>query len=162
LIRGKDDLSFVQFHDLQTDDETALEQARPGHQRMGNSAIGGFIPVVLPWNRLLDNETKSIKGLYDASTQTLIQVVAGRQVDRLEMIEAAAVKARQPLAKPVRQVAYVFIDEAAARAHLHELWLHGLEVRAVVDGREIRIDEDYAPVPQVPDWVRRVQDREGR
>jgi hypothetical protein len=161
LIRGKDDLSLVQFHDLAVDDETALEQARPGHQRMGNSAIGGFIPVAFTWDILRDPATGSIKGLYDDSSQTLIQVVAGRKVDHFEMMEAAAVKARQPLAKPVRQVAYVFIEEANARAHLHELWLYGLEVRGLINGREIRIDEDYAPVRHVPDWVKRVQDREG-
>lgn len=161
LIRGKNDLSFVQFHDLAVDDETALEQARPGHQRMGNSPTGGFIPVVFTWNILRDAANGSIKGVYDASSETLIQVVAGRKVDHVEMMEAAAIKARQPLAKPVRQVAYLFIDEANARAHLHQLWLYGLEVRAIVNGQEIRIDEDYSPTPQVPDWVKRVRDREG-
>lgn len=162
LIRGKNDLSFVQFHDLAVDDETALEQARLGHERMGISASGGFISPVLRFTRLIDQNTKSAKGLYSASDETLIQVIAGRNVEPAEMVEAAAIKVRQPLAKPVRQVAYVFIDEANARAHLHELWLHGLEVRAIVNGSERRIDEDYQPKPQVPDWVKELQQREGR
>lgn len=162
LIRGKNDLSFIQFHDLEVDDETALEQAIPGHQRMGYSADGGYIPPVVTWSVLRDVAAGSIKGLYDASSETLIQVVAGRKVAVEEMLEAAAIKVLQPLAKSVRQVAYVFIDEREARAHLHELWLHGLEVRAIVNGNEIRIDEDYHPTPSVPDWVKRLQDREGR
>jgi hypothetical protein len=161
LVRGKNDLSFVQFHDLQADDETALEQARPGHLRMGYSSVGGFIPPVFTWSVLRDAAKGSIKGVYDASTETLVQVVAGRKVEPLEMLEAAAIKVRQPLEKPVRQVAYVFIDEREARAHLHELWLHGLEVRAIINGREIRLDEQHAPKPTPPDWVKRVQDRDG-
>lgn len=162
LIRGQNDLSIVQFHDLRADDETALEQAMPGHDRMCVPPENGFIWPQFSWDRLIDPETRALKGLYDESAQTVMQVVAGRKVELWEMLEAAAIKSRQPLAMPVRQVAYVFIDELNARAHLHELWLRGLEVRTFIRGRENRIDEDYQPPPpKTPDWVKRVQDREG-
>ena len=44
LIRDEEnDISLVQFHDLEADAITALEQAKPGHKRMGVSDTGGFI-----------------------------------------------------------------------------------------------------------------------
>lgn len=157
LIREKGDLNIVQFHDLQADDETALKQAEPGHKRMGISEQGGFIQTDFYWQN-----TKKLTALYDKNTQTLIRVVAGEEVSEYEMLEAAAIKFWKPVSQPVKQVAYSFIDEKQARRQLHQLWLRGLEVRAFVDGHERRIDEDYHPTPQIPDWVKRVQDREGK
>jgi hypothetical protein len=157
LIREEGDLSIVQFHDLSVDDETALEQSRPGHQRMGISDTGGFIQTDFDWSN-----TKKLTALYDKSSQTLIRVVAGEEVSEFEMLEAAAIKFWKPVNQPVAQVAYSFIDEKQARRQLHELWLRGLEVRTFVDGHERRIDEDYHPTPTIPDWVKRLQDREGR
>lgn len=161
LIRGKNDLSFVQFHDLRADDETALEQARPGHLRMGYSALGGFIAPQHSWELLCEPAARSIRGVYDETSKTLLQVVAGREIEPLEMFEAAAIKVLQPVSKPIEQVAYVFIDEGQARTYLHELWLRGLEVRAFIGGKERRLDEDYHPVPKAPEWVKRAQDRDG-
>lgn len=150
LLRGRNDLSFVQFHDLQAGEATAIEQAGPGHRWMAR----GFFGLSTSWDNL--------KGQYEPNTETLIRVIAGRIVGEEEMFEAALIKARQPLVKRVRQVAYVFIDEKEARAHVHQLWLRGLEVRTFIGGREIRIDEDYQAQPVVPDWVKKIQDREGR
>ena len=52
--------------------------------------------------------------------------------------------------QPIESVAYVFISEADARRHLHELWLRELECWAFADGKEIRLDLDYRPEPPSP------------
>jgi hypothetical protein len=57
---------------------------------------------------------------------------------------------------PVHDVAYVFMEEAPAREHLHALWLRGLQCRAIREGQEVRLDTGYDPAPEVPDWVRAV------
>jgi hypothetical protein len=62
----------------------------------------------------------------------------------------------------VRQVAFVFVEEANARRHLHDLWLRGLECRWMSPRGEVRLDHYDAPPPAPPDWVKAVQDREGR
>jgi len=157
LIRDEThDLSIVQFHDLNADDDTALAQAKPGHERMGISETGGFIQTDFVW-RYQQGAS------YDPAEQRLFYVVYGRDVKPREMLEAAAVKLWQPLAKPVKQVAYVFMDEKAARAHVHEAWLHNVEVRTFVNGAEVILTETYdPPAPKVPDWVKRLQDQEGK
>jgi hypothetical protein len=53
----------------------------------------------------------------------------------------------------------VFLEEQNAERHLHELWLRELECRAVVGGREVRLDTDYHPAPDKPEWVRRLEER---
>ena len=156
LVRGANDTSLVQFHDLQADAATALAQAKPGHERMGISATGGFMPI--PYQSTYD-----ISGLYHPDERALKIVVAGRDVPQEEMTDACAVRRFQMLGedKPLDGVAYVFIEEAAAQKHLHELWLRELECWAIVDGREVRLDEDYHPKPEKPEWVRVVEEREG-
>lgn len=163
VIRNKNDLTIVQFHELETDDRTALEQARPGHQLLTR----GFLESDPEWEHLFEppqskGANATIKGLYDSSTRTLMQIVTGRDVSQEEMREACAIRLWKPLAEPVERVAYKFIREEDARRHLHELWLREIEVYAFIDGVERRIDLDYSPPkPIAPDWVKRVQDREG-
>jgi len=91
-------------------------------------------------------------------------VVHGRAVSQCEMLDACAARVYQPLGpdKPLAQVAYVFMTEDQARAYLHELWLRGLECWAIVEGREVRLDDSYEPgPPPKPDWVVEVEAREG-
>ena len=57
---------------------------------------------------------------------------------------------------PVDAIAYVFIEEADARAHLHELWLRELECWVVDGAGKRRLDADYRPVPDPPQWVKRL------
>ncbi|MEJ2454126.1 MAG: hypothetical protein P8103_08225 [Candidatus Thiodiazotropha sp.] len=157
LVRGESDLSLVQFHDLEVDDAVALNQAKPGHRCMGVTPEGGFIPPPpISWRH------GDLRKLYDPATGLLMVVVYGRQVTQEEMLEACAIRRYQPLDVEVRNLAFVFMQERDARDHLHDLWLRGLECRALIDGKERRLDEEYVPaVPVVPDWVKRVQDREG-
>jgi hypothetical protein len=154
VLRGANDTTLVQFHDLEADAATALAQAKPGHERMGISETGGFLQLPnYPF-------THDLGGVYDASKRQLSIVVHGRDVSQREMRDACAARALGVLGpdKPLATVAYVFMEEERARAHLHEMWLREIEVRAFVRGVETRIDDTYQPPVEKPEWVRRLDD----
>ncbi|MCA9678655.1 MAG: hypothetical protein KC464_26745, partial [Myxococcales bacterium] len=84
LHRFADDISLIQFHDLDADPATALAQALPGHRRLGDNDMGG-------WLRSSYTPKYETKGLYVASDQTLRIVVApGRLISEREMLDACA------------------------------------------------------------------------
>lgn len=149
LRRGANDLSIVEFHDSAADADTALQQARPGHARMGIGNEGGYIQPAFVYS-------SSPKGFYDPSSKLLKIVVHGRPLTQRELLEACAlrIETREVEPGPVSNVAYVFMEESEARANLHELWLRGLECRCIRDGAEVRIDEQYDPPAVLPDWAR--------
>jgi hypothetical protein len=157
LRRDANDTSLVQFHDLSTDAATALAQARPAHERMGISPNGGFIQTGF-------NYSRDLKGLYYAAERKMhIVVPVGEEVTQRQMLDACAVRLNQALGpdQPLDNVVYVFVEEDTARAHLHELWLRGLECRVFIEGVETRLDEDYQPSPVKPEWVTRLEEKEG-
>ena len=150
LIRADGDISFVQFHDLAADAETALAQAGPGHELMGIGEAGGFLQKDYVYG-------SDVRGLYLADERKLV-IAAAEPVSRLEMRDACAVRRRRrsdPV-EPIERIAYMFLSEELARGHLHELWLRELECWALVDGQKVRLDEGYAPVPVKPGWVERL------
>jgi hypothetical protein len=101
---------------------------------------------------------------FDPETGTSIVLMRpGEALPPRMMYEAACAKVLQPFEGiTVAQVAFVFFDEADARAHLHALWLRGLECRWMSPRGEVRLDSDYAPAtPPRPDWVVALQDKEG-
>lgn len=152
------DVTLLQFHDLAADAETALEQARPGHALLelawsgghflgSEAAFRGGIPAV-----------KYKPSFYDKTTHTSVVLVQERDVARAEMGVAAGTRVYQVFPEPVEHVAFVYMDEAAARRQLPELWLYGLEVRAMTADGERRIDQDYQPPPaELPAWVARLR-----
>jgi hypothetical protein len=151
VIRRPDDLTIVQFHDLEVDAETAYQQARPGHERMGISRSGGYLQVPYLF-------TQDVEGLYVAETQTLEVIVPpGGIVEQARMRDACALRYMHRVAPPaegrVDHVAYVFVDDVDARSHLHELWLRELEVWLVDGDGKRRLDLAYAPPPTRPPWV---------
>jgi hypothetical protein len=150
LIKGGGDLSFVQFHDLAADAATALEQARPGHERLGIGPSSGYLQDDYVFE-------SDVKGLYLAQERKLV-ITAADDVSPRAMRDACAARRqrRSDPAQPIDRIAYLFIDAALARRHLHDLWLRELECWALVDGQKRRLDEDYAPVPQRPAWVARL------
>lgn len=157
LIRRPGDLSVVQFHDIGVDPETAARHARSGHERMGISRIGGYLQI--PYHF-----TSTVEGLYVAERRTLEVVVPpGGTIDQVRMRDACALRYMHrvtPAAeKPIDQVAFVFVDEADARAHLHELWLRELEVWLVDGAGKRRLDDAYAPTLDPPRWVLKLDDR---
>lgn len=157
LRRFPGDVSFVQFHDLDADADTAIAQGLPGHRRMSDHEIGGWLrSSYRPWGE------PEFRALYVPSDQSLRVVCApGREISQREMIDACAERlvARYNTEKPVRTLRYIFLDRADAERHLHELWLRDIEVWAIVDGLEVRLDADYHPQPSPPEWVRTVQER---
>jgi len=155
-VRLPDDTTFVQFHDLAiTDPVEAYEVAKVGHERMGVSYTGGFIQQIDQW--MLDDA----KGAYTAQDRKLHIVVAdGVEVPQLRMLNAATLRRHYRLnpgePEPVERIAFVFVHEGQARAHLHELWLRELECW-VHDARGLRrLDADYHPTPTPPAWARRL------
>jgi hypothetical protein len=93
-----------------------------------------------------------------------VTVPFGETVTEREMLDACAARFYQALGpeQPLDNVVYVFVDDEAARAHLHELWLRGLECRAFAAGVERRLDDDYQPPPpDRPEWVVRLEEKEG-
>jgi hypothetical protein len=154
-IRGDHDTTLIQFHDLNADIDTAFEQANAAHERMSSRDIGGFI--------FADYEYEyNSKGLYSETDHKLRIIVVDREVSQREMLDARALVVRQDAGvdTPLDNVAFIFLDykhgEAAARKHLHKLWLHGLECWTIIDGREVRLDLDYRPAPVKPEWVQRL------
>lgn len=160
VIRRPNDTTLVQFHDLGlTDPAEAYAQAKAGHQRMRD----GFL-----YHNYADFMA-DVRGLYLPEQQRLeIVVPPGTTVDAESMYSAAAVRlyfhdnpsaghqAKAGSIGHTKTVAYVFMDEAQARAHLHDLWLRELECWLVDDKGKRRLDLDYHPVPEPPAWVQRL------
>ena len=53
------------------------------------------------------------------------------------------VQAKPPKAKPIDQVAFVFLAEADARSHLEALWLRELECWVADDRSKRRLDDTF-------------------
>jgi hypothetical protein len=156
VIRRPNDTTFVQFHDLGITDSTeAYEVAKAGHERMGCSETGGFIQQIQDW-MLAD-----VRGLYTVGERLLeIVVPPGDAVSQSRMLNACTLRLHhrltRPAQEPIERIAYIFLDEADARAHLHELWLRELECWLVDGNGKRRLDLDYHPVPNPPEWVKRL------
>jgi hypothetical protein len=154
LIRDEEnDITLVQFYDLNADSETALEQAKPGHALMSKPFQGAFFQKDFKLAGELDV-------LYEPTERKVKVIVAGRDVPISEMVDMAKARYEQLLGpeKPFDSVAYIFTEsEEAARAHLHDLWLRELECWAFIDHLQTRIDLDYHPTPDKPEWVRRLE-----
>ena len=162
VIRRPNDTTFIQFHDLAlTDPAEAYAQAAPGLKRMGNDPTGGHIGFHK--ERMI---ASAGKGLYSPG-QRLLEVVVGpgNEVRQGDMLCNCALrlhhKETQPATGRIERIAYVFVDEGDARAHLHELWLRELECWVADDRGKRRLDLDYHPVPSPPAWVRDLEAREG-
>lgn len=140
VLRGGDDLSLVQFHDLDADAAAALAQAAPAHARMGITDTGGFIQSDYVY-------LYGLEGLYDAATRLLKVVVHGREVSQRELLDACAARRYRALgpARPLDNIAYVFLEESNALSHLHELWLRELQCLTIREGLEVRLDAEYDP-----------------
>jgi hypothetical protein len=154
LIRNEEnDITLVQFYDLNADSDTALEQAKPGHALMSKPFEGAFFQKDF-------NLAGELDVLYEPAERKVKVIVAGRNVPISEMVDMAKARYGQLLGpeKPIDSVAYIFTEsEADARAHLHDLWLRELECWAFIDDLQTRIDIDYHPTPEKPEWVRQLE-----
>ena len=150
------DVSLVQLYDLHADEQTAWEQYLPAQETLGLSARGPYISRHTKFRHIAPS-------FYDRAARTSIVLLNDREPTFDELYDAGAIKWLQPYEDTqVDQVAFVFMQEELARRWLPELWLRGLECRAMIDGRERVLSDEYEHPPhEPPDWVRRVQDREG-
>lgn len=159
VMHRPDDTTFIQFHDLSiTDPDESYAQAAPGHQRMGIDPIGGFIQGID------EDVIKDVKGVFIPETRTLeIPIAPGIEVSQQDMRVACALRLwhrmKVPAGQRIEQIAYVFIEKADAYAHLHELWLRELECWYMDETGRHRIDTEYHPTPNPPEWVKRLDAR---
>lgn len=146
-LTRRGDLSFVQFHDLQADAASSLQQAKPGHVALSSEPHGGFIKQgYLPRH--------DFNGVLDERRGVLKIAVLGRVISPREMLDACAVRG-EVKGKTVRNVAFVYLDQNEVGDQLHQLWLRGLECWTIRDGREVRLDDSHvAPQPTPPAWAR--------
>ena len=144
---GKNGMLLIQFHELDIDASTALQQARIAHTTMGITDDGGFIQNNYVYK--YDN-----KGLYDAKEKLLKVVVHGNDISNRQLLDASAAKRYQALGPnmPLNNVAFVFMEEEKAKTHLHSIWLHGLQCRAIIKGKEVVLTEGYDPPVKKPAW----------
>jgi hypothetical protein len=145
---GAGDVQLIQFHQLNVDHTTALEQAREGHELMGISDNGGYIQHDYVYK--YDNE-----GLYDPVEKKIKVIVHGKDIPNRQLLDACAARLNQPLgfSKPIKNIAYIFMEEEPAKRHLHAIWLRELECRAISKGKEIVLTDNYDPQPVKPAWA---------
>lgn len=152
IVHGGRDTTLVQFHDLASAppadpraiDHATLAQARPAHAWLQRG-------LLRPKHRYAE----AVQGEYSPHDGLVRVHVGQRNVSEREMLDACAARRdrRHHPGEPVKNIAFVFTDPAAARAHLDALWLRELECRVVVDGIETRLDEHHAIAPALPAWV---------
>jgi hypothetical protein len=143
MARGSSDTTLVQFHQLDVDESASMAQARPAHEWF----VAGFL-------RTPHRYKQDVAGVYTAEDRLLRIVVNDRKVTDPELLDACAARRdrRDDPDRPVRNLAYVFTDEPAARANLERLWLRELECRALVKGVERRLDDAYSIAAGEPPW----------
>ncbi|HAZ45537.1 MAG TPA: hypothetical protein DDW76_27755 [Cyanobacteria bacterium UBA11369] len=157
LLRDEEnDISFVQFHDLNADPATALEQAKVGHRAMSIYGVGGYIGKTHPFSN-------DLRALYVPSARNMRVVIpAGKQITYSEMSDYCAARHFQAFEnQPFDTLSFVFIVAEEAQPYLHDLWLREIECSGFTpQGVEVRLDTDYHPVPHPPEWVRRLEESE--
>lgn len=155
------DLTALQFHAVDADPATARAQALPAHRWLGYKVQDPGV-ILFGEHHVYHHD---LRGFYDAETRTYRILVAGRPVPLQEMNDARELmeKRRRDGDEVIDRLAFVFAYEAEARAHLHELWLRGLECRVTTPSAdEVQLDASYTPPPPTPpEWVARLESNEG-
>lgn len=143
-LRGEGDTTLVQLCELDADGPTSLAQARPAHDWIA----AGFL-------RPTHHYKHDIGGVYTRSDGLLRILVDARSVTDGELRDACAHRRDRAADRdrPIRNIAYVFVDEQAARARLEALWLRGLECRVADGVGERRFDDRHQVALDKPGWV---------
>lgn len=150
VLRGPNDTTLLQLHDLAADDVVSCEQAKPAHQ-----IISDPLQAPLPLREAFPVDG-SLQGTYLAAEREFVISVAGRKLSRKELRTAVATRYLQLLGadRPVDRVAFSFLDRAGLDDALPDLWLYGLEARLRVGDAWQRCDDSYQPPPYPkPAWV---------
>jgi hypothetical protein len=155
------DITLIQFHDVNANIPTSLEQAKPGHQFMG--LMGERMGTVLLRGEYRDygeDEISKLLAFYNPSERMLLHIISDRPIVPAELLEACEARILQPLGKDqlIERVGYLFVNQEEAWQNLHELWLRELECWTMIEGKKVRLDEDYTPpLSQKPEWVKRIE-----
>lgn len=162
LRRGANDLSMLQLCDLDASPRDQVAQAAAGRALFDRMAPGSiYRPAFPPPDPPGERPRRwRLPGEYDPVRQQWrgpVDDLSWRQIGRLLTWKA---QHHHDSIEPVRSFALEVEDEGLAMRHLHDLWLCGMELWLRQDGRLVRLDEDYRPEPQPPDWVCEVRARE--
>lgn len=168
LLRDEpNDVTFVQFCDPEADPLVRAKQAEIGRMNMGY----GWIPVGLYFStgtriypvgedhRMLSD---GITGVYDPDEHSYT-IVRPEGVSPMDLTDLGWLRfTRSEGPDRIERVRVMFYDEALARQQHRTIWARGFETWAVVRGNRVQLDDaDLPPPVPPPDWVLRVQDREG-
>jgi hypothetical protein len=91
-----------------------------------------------------------------------VVIPARKQITYSEMSDYCAARHFQAFEnQPFDTLSFVFIVAEEAQPYLHDLWLREIECFGITpQGVEVRLDTDYHPVPNPPEWVRRLEESE--
>lgn len=165
------DLTWVQFCDPLAEPVTRGEQAQHARARMGYGSLpigiyfstGSRIYPKGDDHRLLVKG--ELRGIYEPELQRFTYVVPDGKLHPGALTDLCWLRfTRRGGDAPIARVRVQFYDEAPARKLHRQVWLRGFEAWAYdVHGRPFALSDDDLPPPvPPPDWVRAVQDREGR
>ena len=152
-VRGNNDVTLVQFHDLQARPRDALEQAIPGIDWWWNGCARDAFRTF----------QSDLTGRYDASSRTHEITVGEQELTHRDMFEAyQGLSKTRIYAGPVDQVSYLFNHRRQAEQHLDRLWHYGMQVWTLDEsGSRLRLDADYESPPfEPPEWVKELEARE--
>ena len=157
----QEDLTLVQFHDLDADVHTAIEQASIGHLLMGYSPVGGIF-----FHRGDAHPLPELTGNYSRRTKTFFYMMLDKRISPklasdLGWLRLHNRDGRGEIGKPVENIRLVYWDEEKALEDLEIAWRCEFEVACMIEGKEVRLDEGYESTWEAPDWVKRLQDEEG-
>lgn len=108
------------------------------------------------WSGLLTPLTPELPGnvRYEAASRALVLHPRSTRSAPRELAHLIGCARQAPAGMPVERVIARVEDPMAAALWLPILWLREVEVWTVQAGSWARIDEDYAPGWEAPDWVR--------
>ena len=162
LIRDEQhDISFIQLHDVNADPITALEQAIPGNEAISLGFINKTHPFSNHPQKLYFN--REFRGIYfDDTGEFHVVIPAGVPATIDQMYDYCAAKYYQIFEQgTVKKLVFVFIEGKEAEPYLHDLWLRDIECLGIdPKGERYKVDENYHPVYEPPQWVKKLQQRE--
>lgn len=137
-----------------SDDRLLLEAqsvaATPGQAELQRSLTDQL------WSGLLTPLHPELPGdvRYEAASRALVLHPRSSRGAPREIAHLIGCARQAPAGMPVERVIARVEDPLAAALWLPILWLREVEVWTVQAGSWVRIDEDYAPGWEAPDWVR--------
>lgn len=138
----RNDITIVQFHDLNADEDTAFHQAEPGWHRFGRTDEGGLLPA----------DAVELKGSTYVIPDRMLRIDVRGELSPKDLSDLASWRVRRTK-HPVERIRLVFPTHELAEMHLYQCWIRSLECCYRADDEDHRIDEDYSVEPMELSWV---------